>query len=81
MDKVQVTKGGHIVNVQKICVKLINGEEICGVVNIAEYECERLSDFLGLNTTKYIILNKCDGPHKTMFLNRNQILWAIPHSD
>ncbi len=78
MDKVQVTKTGHIVNVQKICVKLINGEEICGVVNIAEYECDRLSDFLGLETNKYIILNKCSGEHKTMFINRKHILWAVP---
>lgn len=78
MSKIQVTKSGHIVSVHKVCVKLISGEEISGIVNIADYDCERLSDFFGLETTKYVILNKCNKKYKTMFINRKHILWAVP---
>ncbi len=78
MDKIRVTKEGRIVNVHKVLVKLISGEEIIGIVNIADYDCERLSDFLGLDTTTYIVMNKCNTKYKTMFINRKHILWAVP---
>lgn len=78
MQKVQVTKEGHIVKVNKVKLKLVTGEEITGVVNIADFDCDRLSDFLSMDTTNYIILNKCTGQYKTMFVNRQHILWAVP---
>lgn len=81
MGKVQVTRKGRIVNVYKVRIKLINGDEICGIVNIADYDCERLSDFFALESNSYIIMNKCDNEHKTIFINRNHIVWAVPVDD
>ncbi len=81
MGKVQLTKEGHIVNVHRVRIKLITGDEICGIVNIADYDCERLSDFFALDSRSYIIMNKCDNEHKTMFINRDHIVWAVPANE
>ncbi len=78
MKKVQITRDGHIVNVHRVCVKLFTGEEITGVVNIADFDCERLSDYFLLQDNLFLIINKCNNKHKTMFINKNHIVWAVP---
>ncbi len=78
MNTVHVSESGHIINEQEICVKLTNGDEISGTVNIAEYDCKRLSDLFTSENNDYIILSQCNNDHKVMFINKRHILWAVP---
>jgi hypothetical protein len=74
-----------------IRLKLIDGTLVNGQVNInRETGYERLSDLLSSNQEPFLILfnvtlydNTTENPikHKTLFVNKNHILWAEPDED
>lgn len=81
MQTIKVTKGGYIADVRKVRVRLISGHEVAGIVNIAENNCQRLSELFTKDPNGYIVLCRCDNGHKVMFINKIHIVWAIPLDD
>jgi hypothetical protein len=81
-EKVKVTEEGYVLDEQEICLKLINGEEITGKINIAEYNVDRLSEVFTKVGLTYITLYNCDGnpdmKDRVLIINKSQILWVEP---
>ena len=74
----RTTKSGHAVEVHKVCIRLTNGKEITGILNIAEHNCQRLSEMFTKHPKGYIVLCRCSNGRKVMFINKEHILWAAP---
>lgn len=69
-------------------IKLINGTQINGHVNISGYD--RLSDLIIDQSNDFLVITKAilydaerENPvkHETMFLGKRYIVWAAPESD
>lgn len=79
------------INSRIVRLKLIDGALITGQVNINRAPgYERVSDIVTENTDKFLVLfgvsmnrEDLDVPirYKTLFINRNHILWAAPDED
>ena len=80
-SSVKVTKSGHVVDIQKVRVLLTNGKEITGIINIAENNCQRLSEMFTKHPKCYIILCRCSNGQKVMFINKEHVVWATPVED
>ncbi len=78
MQNIKVTRSGYVVEVHRVCVQLTNGKEVCGIVNIAENNCRRLSELFTKDPNGFIIMCKCDNGQKVMFVNKSQVVWATP---
>lgn len=78
MDNVRVSRSGYVVEIHRVCVQLTNGKEICGIVNIAENNCQRLSELFTRDPNGFIILCKCDNGQKVMFINKRHVVYATP---
>ncbi|MCW8801183.1 MAG: hypothetical protein OQK71_09685 [Desulfobacter sp.] len=69
-------------------IKLINGTQINGHVNISGYD--RLSDLIIDQSNDFLVITKAilydaerENPvkHETMFLGKRYIVWAAPESE
>ncbi|MDP2646622.1 MAG: hypothetical protein Q8P24_16910 [Desulfobacterales bacterium] len=66
-------------NSSSIIVKLIDGTTIKGKINLRR--SQRLSDLFKEGSDQYLTLfdiNVPEGSEKVIFLNKNQIIWAMP---
>ncbi len=79
----ELTDSGYARNDKKIKVYLASGETIAGMINIVGYQ--RLSDCLQKDTEHYMILYRAQVPgdsgQKTLFVNKDQIVWVEPVED
>ena len=74
-----------------IRIKLIDGSHVNGQVNInRDPKYDRLSDLVASDREQFLILfnvtvyhSALENPvkHKTLFVNKNHILWASPEED
>ncbi len=74
-----------------IRIKLIDGSQVNGQVNInRDPQYDRLSDLIASASESFLILSNVtvypvntDNPvkHKTLFVNKNHIVWAAPDED
>ena len=74
-----------------IRLRLVDGTQVNGQINInREQDYDRLSDLIANDREPFLILynvmvhhGNIDNPirHKTLFINKNHILWAEPDED
>ena len=78
----QPVQDGYATNYRTITVKMKDGTEITGKLNIGEFA--RVSDLFRQNPVEYIVLAEAEhrgGSGKVVILNRREIVWAEPHED
>jgi small nuclear ribonucleoprotein (snRNP)-like protein len=85
--RVKVTESGYLVDEQDIRIKLVNGTEMKGTINVAEYSVDRLSEVFARKDISFIVIYNCSECPKNeekleseevLFINRDHILWAEP---
>ena len=81
-DNVKVTEAGYVLMEQQIRIKLTDGQEIVGKINIAEYGVSRISELFTRKDLPFIVVFDYDcqeeNCYNVLFVNRDHILWAQP---
>ncbi len=82
---------GKDVKARIIRLRLVDGTQVNGQINInREQDYDRLSDLIANDRDPFLILynvmvhhGTIDNPirHKTLFINKDHILWAEPDED
>jgi len=82
---------GKDVKARIIRLRLVDGTQVNGQINInREQDYDRLSDLISNDRDPFLILynvmvhhGAIDNPirHKTLFINKDHILWAEPDED
>lgn len=78
-------------DIRSIRIKLVDGTKMNGQINInREPGHDRLSDLIDANTNSFLVVfnatlynDKVDKPvkHRTIFVNKDHVLWATPDDD
>ena len=75
-----INESGYTIKEQKIRCKLTTNETVEGKINMIGHE--RVSEYLEKNEDSYIKLYNSnsneDNSQRTIFINKNQILWIEP---
>jgi hypothetical protein len=81
MADVKLSRSGYAVDTHTLLVRLTNGEEVIGVVNLLERNCQRVSELFTKDPTPFLVMCRCNTGHGVMFINKTHVLWAIPYHE